>query len=171
LPTYLIDVNLPYYFSLWRGDEYLHQRDLGDAWKDREVWEYARRQNLTIVTKDADFSDRALLAEPPPRVIHLRIGNLEMRGFHRAVAGFARAPGRRCVHGHRPPVLSASEIMCARPETMISVADRMRSVLKSRVSVAELMVAVPKRMRSVSKPRVAVPELMNSVLKRGTGPF
>ena len=34
-----------------------------------------------IVTKDSDFSAWALLAEPPPRVVHFRIGNLRLRDF------------------------------------------------------------------------------------------
>lgn len=38
---YLIDVNLPYYFSLWNGIEYMHQRDFGATMKDSEIWQYA----------------------------------------------------------------------------------------------------------------------------------
>jgi predicted nuclease of predicted toxin-antitoxin system len=34
---------------------------------------------LTIVTKDADFYDRIILSEPPPRVIHLQVGNMRIR--------------------------------------------------------------------------------------------
>jgi predicted nuclease of predicted toxin-antitoxin system len=86
MAKYLIDVNLPYYFSLWRGEEYVHQRDLGDGWNDRQVWDYAKERGLTIVSKDSDFSDRNLLTEPPPRVIHIRIGNLKMREFHQLIA-------------------------------------------------------------------------------------
>jgi predicted nuclease of predicted toxin-antitoxin system len=83
---YLIDVNLPYYFSLWRGEQYLHQRDLGDGWTDRRVWDYAEARDLTIVSKDADFSVRILLSQPPPRVIHIRFGNLKMKDFHQVIA-------------------------------------------------------------------------------------
>lgn len=79
---FLIDANLPYHFSLWRGDDYLHVFDLNDECSDSEIWNYARENNLVIVTKDADFSDRIILNEPPPRVIHIRIGNMKMRDFH-----------------------------------------------------------------------------------------
>ena len=81
MPSYLIDVNLPYYFSYWRSDEYIHQIDLQNDADDYEIWQYAKERGLTIVTKDADFSDRMLLSEPPPRVIHIRIGNVSMRVF------------------------------------------------------------------------------------------
>jgi predicted nuclease of predicted toxin-antitoxin system len=86
MARYLIDVNLPYYFSVWRGEEYVHVRDLDDEWTDGQVWDYAKAQGLTIVSKDTDFSDRVLLSDPPPRVIHIRLGNLRMREFHQAIA-------------------------------------------------------------------------------------
>ncbi|MDP2788114.1 MAG: DUF5615 family PIN-like protein [Pseudomonadota bacterium] len=79
MPRFLIDANLPYRFSLWHGPDYVHVYDLGDDWTDSEIWRYAREHQLAIVTKDADFSDRALLSEPPPRVVHLRIGNMRLK--------------------------------------------------------------------------------------------
>jgi len=82
---YLIDNNLPYYFSLWNKEEYIHQYDLGDDWPDRMIWEYARENELTIVTKDSDFSSRILFKEPPPKVIHIRLGNMKMKEFHAAI--------------------------------------------------------------------------------------
>lgn len=79
---FLIDANLPYRFALWQRSEYRHVFDLDDTWRDSEIWKYAKAEGLTIVTKDADFSARAMVSEPPPWVIHLRIGNLRMRDFH-----------------------------------------------------------------------------------------
>ena len=75
MAKFLVDVNLPYYFSLWNHHDYIHQFDLGDTWTDSEIWEYAQENNLTIVTKDADFYNRILTSEPPPKVIHIRVGN------------------------------------------------------------------------------------------------
>lgn len=79
---FLIDANLPYHFSLWNSDDYLHVFDLDDEWSDSEIWNYSREHNLIIVTKDADFSDRIILSEPPPRVIHIQIGNMKIRDLH-----------------------------------------------------------------------------------------
>jgi predicted nuclease of predicted toxin-antitoxin system len=84
---FLIDANLPYRFSLWRGSDYRHVFDLDDTWSDLQIWEYAKREELTIVTKDTDFSALAMLSEPPPRVIQLRIGNLRMRDLHALLHG------------------------------------------------------------------------------------
>jgi predicted nuclease of predicted toxin-antitoxin system len=86
MARYLIDVNLPYYFSLWRGPDYVHQRDIDDEWTDVKVWSYAKQEGLTIVSKDADFSARSLLEGPPPRVIHIQLGNLKMRAFHEKIS-------------------------------------------------------------------------------------
>jgi len=82
MKKYLIDVNLPRYFSLWAGEEYEHVVNIDDEMKDSEIWEYAKQHDLVIVTKDADFSDRILLSDPPPRIIHIRTGNMKMREFH-----------------------------------------------------------------------------------------
>lgn len=82
MARFLIDANLPYRFRLWQGPDYVHVFDLNDMWPDSEIWRYAREQRLTIVTKDADFSILAILNEPPPWVIHLRIDNMKMRELH-----------------------------------------------------------------------------------------
>jgi predicted nuclease of predicted toxin-antitoxin system len=67
---------------LWNHPDFLHLKNLDDSWPDEQVWEYARQHNLTIITKDSDFSPRILLRQPPPKVIHLRFGNLRMNEFH-----------------------------------------------------------------------------------------
>lgn len=40
-----------------------------DRAPDVEIWEYARRENFLIVTKDADFSDLCMMLGFPPKVI------------------------------------------------------------------------------------------------------
>lgn len=85
MPKYLIDINLPYYFSLWNTDAYIHQRDLDARASDTSIWQYAQLHDLTIITKDRDYSDRILLLDLPPRIIHLRIGNMKLRDFYTLV--------------------------------------------------------------------------------------
>ena len=80
---YLIDANLPRYFSLWMADDYQFVIDMDAAWSDLQVWTYAEANGLTIVTKDADFTDRVLLSVDGPGVIHIRTRNLKMKDFHR----------------------------------------------------------------------------------------
>lgn len=83
---YLIDVNLPYYFSTWNSSDFVHVADLNDEWTDEDIWEYALKHHLTIVSKDSDFSEKILLQTPPPRVIHIRFGNVNMKEFHQLIS-------------------------------------------------------------------------------------
>jgi len=84
---YLIDANLPRWFALWAGGDCEFVHDLGADWSDTQIWAYAAANGLTIVSKDADFSDRALLSAAGPRVIHIRVGNLTMGDFHTYLSG------------------------------------------------------------------------------------
>lgn len=61
-------------------------KDIDDQWNDSKIWEYARIHDLTIITKDADFSNRIIFSEPPPRVIHLRFGNLRFNDFYQVIS-------------------------------------------------------------------------------------
>ncbi len=85
MPKYLIDANLPYYFSLWNTPDFIQQKDIGDTWNDDEIWNYARQHNLIIITKDADFSLKVLYRGTPPKVIHIKFGNLKIRDFHNTI--------------------------------------------------------------------------------------
>ena len=85
MPRFLIDANLPRLFSQWNTKEYVHQHDLDPTRHDQAIWEYAKAEGLTIISKDSDFSSRILLSEPPPKVIHIRLGNMNMRRFHEAI--------------------------------------------------------------------------------------
>jgi len=78
MPRYLVDVNLPHKFSLWNGEDFIHQVDLGTDWSDSRIWNYAKSRKMTIITKDADFSNRIILSKPPPRVIHIKTGNMKL---------------------------------------------------------------------------------------------
>jgi predicted nuclease of predicted toxin-antitoxin system len=46
-----------------------------DRATDEEVWQFARDNSFTLVSKDADFSDLSLVRGSPPKVVWLRIGN------------------------------------------------------------------------------------------------
>ncbi len=85
MPRYLVDANLPRYFSQWNTPEYIHQHDLEASTPDQLIWEYARLHGLTIISKDSDFSNRILQNSPPPKVIHVRLGNMSMRDFHGSI--------------------------------------------------------------------------------------
>jgi predicted nuclease of predicted toxin-antitoxin system len=49
-----------------------------DESSDREIWEYAKENGYTIVTKDSDFNDFSVVYGTPPKVIWIRTGNCKI---------------------------------------------------------------------------------------------
>src|SRR5260370_41720850 len=82
----LFDSNLPSLIQFAPAFPVIHARSLGDNPTDTDLWEHARLHDLAIVSKDADFSNRIIVQSPPPRVVHLRFGNLQRREFHTLLA-------------------------------------------------------------------------------------
>jgi predicted nuclease of predicted toxin-antitoxin system len=78
---FLFDENLPRVPSLQTGLPVTHALDVGSRPTDSQLWAHAQQNDLAIVTKDADFSQRIVLGLPPPRVVHLRVGNMRGRDF------------------------------------------------------------------------------------------
>ena len=60
--------------NLYPDSNHLFNLNLDTA-EDSFVWEYAKDNDFTIVTKDSDFSELTLLKGFPPKVIWIRIGN------------------------------------------------------------------------------------------------
>ena len=54
----------------------MHVRDCGlKGFPDDDVWEYARDNGFTVVSKDSDSYQRSLLYGHPPKLVWLSIGN------------------------------------------------------------------------------------------------
>lgn len=84
--------------DLFPGSLHIHDCGLG-ASSDSEIWEFAAKSSLTIVSKDLDFHDRSILRVGPPKVIWLRTGNCStdrveqlLRSFFPAVENFNADP-------------------------------------------------------------------------------
>jgi predicted nuclease of predicted toxin-antitoxin system len=75
----LFDENLSPKLPIYLEDFFpnsLHVRDVGmKAMSDPVVWNYAKDNDLMIVSKDADMHDLSLVFGNPPKVIWLRLGN------------------------------------------------------------------------------------------------
>ena len=64
-----------------------HVEDLGLRGRsDEDIWAYARAEGFTIVSKDNDFRQMAVLQGPPPKVIWLSIGNVGSRFIAELIA-------------------------------------------------------------------------------------
>jgi predicted nuclease of predicted toxin-antitoxin system len=67
---FLLDENLPNSLRFTPSLPVEHVRDLGQSLADKDIWTY----------------ERMLISEPPPKVIHLRFGNMCLVDFHAHLA-------------------------------------------------------------------------------------
>lgn len=74
----ILDENLPFNIRLPTDLPVIHVSSLGESPTDHDIWFFAKENDLVILTKDADFSYMIATATPPPRVVHLRIGNMRL---------------------------------------------------------------------------------------------
>jgi hypothetical protein len=42
MASFIVDANLPYYFSLGNTPDFIPVKDLNDEWTDEEIWAYAK---------------------------------------------------------------------------------------------------------------------------------
>lgn len=50
-----------------------------DESPDTFIWEHAKKEGFTIVSKDKDFLQRSMLMGHPPKVVHLNTGNCSIQ--------------------------------------------------------------------------------------------
>lgn len=82
----LIDENLPAGLAEALGESCMHATALSDQPTDDELWLYARREGLIILTRDADFFDKLTLEGAPPKVVWFRTGNMRRAELEAFVA-------------------------------------------------------------------------------------
>ena len=83
---FLLDGNLPARLRFSPELPLVALSSVGQNPTDSQIWDFAKKHDLVIVSKDADFSDRIITNLPPPRVVHLRFGNLRRNEFHALLA-------------------------------------------------------------------------------------
>ncbi len=83
MAKYLIDSNLPQTFNLWQNDDFIYAISIKIDGDDNLIWDYAKENNLTILSRDKDFADRILHCNPPPKIIHFRLGNIKYSDFRK----------------------------------------------------------------------------------------
>ncbi len=53
----------------------IHVVSIGIESSDSEIWDFSKVNGLTIVSKDSDFQQRAMVLGGPPKVVWIRLGN------------------------------------------------------------------------------------------------
>jgi predicted nuclease of predicted toxin-antitoxin system len=75
----LLDQNLSWKLVAELGESYPDsdhiKHALSTSADDRAIWDFARDNDFTIVTKDDDFVQRSMLLGHPPKVVWIRLGN------------------------------------------------------------------------------------------------
>lgn len=77
MPKHLVDFNLPQTYNPWQGVDFIYAISIKIDGDDNLIWNYAQINNLTILSRDKDFADRMLHANPQPKVIHFRLAMWE----------------------------------------------------------------------------------------------
>lgn len=99
----LFDQNLSHKLPAMLADVYpgsTHVREIGMSQvDDADIWECAKLNDFTIVSKDLDFHHLSFLHGQPPRIIWLNIGNC--RTDH--VANVLRTNVLKVIAFHRDP--------------------------------------------------------------------
>ncbi len=94
--------------DLYPGSAHVHQCGLGRT-DDAAIWEYAKSNGFTIVSKDSDFEERSILSGSPPKIIWVRARNCTsaeveslLRSAFSAVTRFVQEDEETClILGHR----------------------------------------------------------------------
>lgn len=80
--SFLVDVNLPKYFSFFNENRFAFVSEINLKMSDTEIWNYALINELIILTKDTDFYNRFLVSENTPKIIYFQLGNLSLKQLH-----------------------------------------------------------------------------------------
>ncbi len=75
----LFDQNISFRLSkkiqdIFPGSEQIRVLGLENK-SDKEIWEFAKAQNFTIVTFDIDFYDFSLIWGSPPKIVWMRLSD------------------------------------------------------------------------------------------------
>ncbi|MEP6701228.1 MAG: DUF5615 family PIN-like protein [Bacteroidota bacterium] len=85
MPDFLIDANLPFKINIWQSERFIHVADLNPCWDDKSIWEYAKTNRLIIISKDKDFLMQQIIKGSPPKIVHIKFGNLQLNDFIRTI--------------------------------------------------------------------------------------
>ncbi len=85
----LFDQNLSHRLTRSLSDVYCdcrHARHVGlKEAPDSQVWQFARNNGYTIVSKDSDFHQRSLLYGFPPKIVWVRLGNCSTKAVEKVL--------------------------------------------------------------------------------------
>ncbi len=70
-------------------DHHLSRKLVERCAEDTAIWDFARTNQFTSVTKDSDFNDMSTLYGAPPKIIWIRIGNCTTATIKQVIRRYA----------------------------------------------------------------------------------
>jgi len=80
--SFLVDVNLPKWFSFFNKEDFIHIVDINPRMTDKEIWDFAITNKKVILTKDTDFYSKSISADIKPKVVFFQLGNMTLAELH-----------------------------------------------------------------------------------------
>ena len=111
---FLIDENLPAHLLPTTQWPVFHARELGSSLTDTQLWRLAAQNEWAIVSKDADFTERIVVATLPPWIVHRRIGNVRRTEFKSMIVHLwpqreTFIPARKLINVYRERIEAVSD--------------------------------------------------------------
>jgi predicted nuclease of predicted toxin-antitoxin system len=83
--NYLIDENLPSDLRFWNKENFTHLSEILNVKYDTDIWQYAIKNDLIIITKDTNFYYRSLASSVAPKVVWVKTGKMKKKRFNRFI--------------------------------------------------------------------------------------
>jgi predicted nuclease of predicted toxin-antitoxin system len=83
--NYLIDENLPADLPFWNKINFTHLSEVSNVKYDTDIWLYAIKNDLIIVTKDTNFYYRSMSSSVSPKIIWIKTRKMKKKKFNRFI--------------------------------------------------------------------------------------
>jgi predicted nuclease of predicted toxin-antitoxin system len=70
---FLVDANLPRKLTWFNKPEFTFAADWGAGFPDKEIWDYALKNDLIILTRDSDYFYWMIQAKKSPKVVYFKL--------------------------------------------------------------------------------------------------
>ncbi len=70
---FLVDANLPRNFKWFNTPDFVFAADWGASYPDKQIWDYALKYDLVILTRDSDYFYWIIQAKHSPKVVYLKL--------------------------------------------------------------------------------------------------
>lgn len=70
---FLVDACLPRNFKWFNTPDFTFAADWGPGYPDKEIWDYALKYDLILLTRDSDYYHWIIQAKQSPKVVYFKL--------------------------------------------------------------------------------------------------